>query len=182
MSNVGPVPTGRRNQSSDRGRGSDRGVRLSTRTPLPPNRTCGSPAYGSPVGGLPARGLTDQKSGNEAVLAPHLGNSLSTCSFCPVADWNRERDPQSNDGYDGDVRSSVFPSQLREKDMTVVAVDLPSTDARNRIVNWVCQRPIQSDPGESPRAKRPSIPESALANRSTRHCDSARPPIHNLRS
>ncbi|MEW6267603.1 MAG: nucleotidyltransferase domain-containing protein, partial [Thermodesulfobacteriota bacterium] len=42
--------------SSDRGRED----RLSTRSPLPPNRTCGSPAYGSPVGGSPPSGLTGQ--------------------------------------------------------------------------------------------------------------------------
>src|SRR5260370_2509906 len=31
--------------------------------PLPPNRTCGSPASGSPVGDLPPRGLTLQRLG-----------------------------------------------------------------------------------------------------------------------
>lgn len=30
--------------------------RTDSRPPLPPNRTCGSPAYGSPVGGSPPRG------------------------------------------------------------------------------------------------------------------------------
>ena len=36
------------------GHGHDRGreSRLSSRPPLPPNRTCGSPASGSPVGGF----------------------------------------------------------------------------------------------------------------------------------
>ena len=37
--------------------------RLLPRFPLPPNRTCGSPAYGSPVGGSPLSGLTSCISG-----------------------------------------------------------------------------------------------------------------------
>ena len=47
------------------GRLIDRGRedRLTSRSPLPPNRACGSPAHGSPVGGSPPRGLTGPRIG-----------------------------------------------------------------------------------------------------------------------
>jgi len=37
--------------------------RLRSRSPLPPNRTCGSPAYGSPVGGSPQSGRNSPDTG-----------------------------------------------------------------------------------------------------------------------
>jgi len=36
------------------------------RTPLPPNRTCRSPAFGSPVDRSPSSGLTDRRMGRVA--------------------------------------------------------------------------------------------------------------------
>ena len=44
-----------------------------SRSPLPPNRACGSPAHGSPVGGSPQRGLTGRCVGCDKREQPTLG-------------------------------------------------------------------------------------------------------------
>jgi NAD(P)H-hydrate repair Nnr-like enzyme with NAD(P)H-hydrate epimerase domain len=45
------------------------GVGIARRPPLPPNRTCGFPAYGSPVTGLPARSSRTSAGQETALLA-----------------------------------------------------------------------------------------------------------------
>jgi hypothetical protein len=56
---VAAVASGQRDQPLDRGREG----RLSTRLPLPPNRTCGSPASGSPVGGFTSERIDGPEHG-----------------------------------------------------------------------------------------------------------------------
>jgi hypothetical protein len=73
----------RLSSSFDRGR-----ERLSR--PLPPNRTCGSPASGSPVGGFTHEGTdgpthNDDASVHAVVGVENKGHSLSSSTFCTKA-------------------------------------------------------------------------------------------------
>jgi len=55
--------------------------------PLPPNRTCGSPAYGSPVGGLTSKRIDETSMGRVQGQQPLLGNQ----GFSLVAPRNEGR-------------------------------------------------------------------------------------------
>src|SRR5262249_39700832 len=54
------------------------------RSPLPPNRTCGSPASGSPVGGSPRQGLTCRSEAMVRIPIPANGTE-NRRDWSPVA-------------------------------------------------------------------------------------------------
>jgi hypothetical protein len=66
-------------------------------------------------------------------------------------------DLQSNHVHSVDAPLSSLFAQPRETDKVEAMGALPSTDTKNRIVNWVSGRLSQSHLGESRRAKRQSI-------------------------
>jgi hypothetical protein len=80
LGGVWPSCAARANNSclSDRGR-EDR----LARSPLPPNRACGSPAHGSPVGGSPLNGLARPPSGEPHGKLPECSEEDARSSHPP---------------------------------------------------------------------------------------------------
>ncbi len=89
------------------------------RTPSPPNRACGSPAHGSPVGGFtfertdrPKRGprtCARPKLGKGCLLSSQLRGTASMNSFLPIA---RDRVICSRYLSDGLAREGTVISRL----------------------------------------------------------------------
>src|SRR6516165_4536336 len=82
------------------------------RSPLPPNRTGGSPASGSPVDGSPARGLTDLSIGVVQVEKPMFGKE----SIGPPEIVEGARDPRPAMLFAQDIAQSATDPAVERRE------------------------------------------------------------------